>query len=216
MPEPASDRARQIVRAAGELLEETGPAGVTMRAIAERIGIRGPSLYKHFADKDSLEVALIAEGLRDSARVFTEAVAGADDPLGSLAAAYRRWALNHPHRYRLMTHKPLPRARLPEGLEQSAAEPVLQAAGGDPDRARAAWAFAHGMASLELAGRFPPDADVEAAWQAGISALRPAAVASALSGADPSRRGMERTPCSSTTGRAWDGPCGWGSAPTPP
>jgi AcrR family transcriptional regulator len=170
--EPSSDRARQIVQVAGELLEETGPDGVTMRAIAARIGIRAPSLYKHFADKDSLEVALIAEGLRDSARVFDAAVTGAADPLASLAAAYRRWARDHPHRYRLMTHKPLPRERLPEGLEQQAAAPVLRAAGGDPDRARAAWAFAHGMASLEIAGRFPPDADLDAAWSTGVAALR--------------------------------------------
>jgi hypothetical protein len=46
------------------------------------------------------------------------------------------------------------------------------AAGGDPDRARAAWAFAHGMTILELDGRFPPGADLDAAWAAGIRGFR--------------------------------------------
>jgi hypothetical protein len=46
--------------------------------------------------------------------------------------------------------------------------------GGDGDRARAVWAFAHGMAELELADRFPPGADVDAAWRAGVTAFAPA------------------------------------------
>jgi hypothetical protein len=54
---------------------------------------------------------------------------------------------------------------------------LLEAAG-DPDRARAVWAFAHGMVILELNGRFPADADLDAAWQAGITALQARDVAS--------------------------------------
>jgi hypothetical protein len=53
-----------------------------------------------------------------------------------------------------MTDRPLARERLPAGLEASAAAPLLVALG-DRDRARATWAAAHGLASLELAGRFP-------------------------------------------------------------
>ena len=49
--------------------------------------------------------------------MFAAAVDGADDPLGALAAAYRAWALAHPHLYTLMTAHPLARERLPEGVE---------------------------------------------------------------------------------------------------
>jgi hypothetical protein len=45
---------------------------------------------------------------------------------------------------------------------------VVIAVGGDPDRARAAWAFAHGMTILELDGRFPTNADLDAAWAVGL------------------------------------------------
>jgi AcrR family transcriptional regulator len=169
--EPLTPRARRIVAAARELLEEEGAEALTMRRLAERLGIRAPSLYKHLPDKAALEAAIIATGFEDSAAAFEAAVAGAAEPLAALAAAYRTFALAHPHLYRLMTERPLPRERLPSGLEARAAGPLLEAAG-DPDRARAVWAFAHGMVILELNGRFPAGADLDAAWQAGITALQ--------------------------------------------
>lgn len=146
-----------------------------MRRLGERLGIRAPSLYKHFAGKEELEAALMAQTLEEIGTTLAEAVSGADgEPIAALASAYRRYALAHPHLYRLTTEQPLPRDRLPEGLERRAAAPVL-AATGDPDQARALWAFAHGMVQLELAGRFPPNADLDAAWRAGLAGFaRPA------------------------------------------
>ena len=167
---PEASRRDQIVAAAMELLESEGPDGLSMRAVAGRIGVKAPSLYKHFPDKQSIESALIADAFAQVAEVFSEAVSGAD-PLASLGVAYRAWAHQHPHLYRLMTQKPLRRDQLPPGVEAAAAAPVVHAAGGDPDLARAAWALAHGLTVLELDDRFPPDADVDAAWRAGIAAL---------------------------------------------
>jgi AcrR family transcriptional regulator len=164
-------RARQIVATARELLESEGAAALTMRRLAERMGMRAPSLYKHLPDKTAVESAVIATGLEDLAAVLEAAVSGAAEPLMALAVAYRGFALGHPHLYRLMTDGPLPREQLPAGVEERAAAPVLRAVW-DPDRARAVWAFAHGMVALELAERFPPGADLDAAWRAGITALR--------------------------------------------
>jgi AcrR family transcriptional regulator len=165
-----ADRRAQILQEARTLLESEGAACLTMRRLAERLGIQAPSLYKHVADKDALEAELIAEGFVEAARAFTAATRGASDPLRAIAEAYRRFALEHPHLYRLMTERPLPRDRLPPGVEDAAAAPLVEATG-TVDRARAAWAFAHGMVALELAGRFPPNADLDAAWREGIAAL---------------------------------------------
>jgi len=66
-----------------------------------------------------------------------------------------------------MNERPLARELLPPGLEDRAAAPLVAAVGGDPDLARAAWAFAHGMIMLELNERFPPGVDLDA-WQAGL------------------------------------------------
>jgi AcrR family transcriptional regulator len=173
--EPLTGRARQIVQAARQLLEQQGAQALTMRRLADRLGIRAPSLYKHLPDKAALEAAIIATGLEDLAATLQAALDTAVDadaePLAALAGAYRTFALAHPHLYRLMTDQPLPRDRLPPGVEARAAAPLLQAAG-DQDLARAVWAFAHGMVQLELARRFPPGADLGIAWQEGIAAFQ--------------------------------------------
>jgi AcrR family transcriptional regulator len=160
-------RLDEIVAAARELLEAEGPDGLSMRRVADAIGIRAPSLYKHVPDKAALEAALIADGLEEFAAAFGD---GAPD-LAALARTYRKWALAHRHLYELMTARPLPRDRLPQGVEERAAAPIVAALGGDENRARAAWAAAHGLAALELAGRFPPDADIGAAWDAMVAAF---------------------------------------------
>src|SRR6266540_4096631 len=165
-----TSRAREIVKTARVLLEEEGPGAVSMRRIADRLGIRAPSLYKHLAGKDALEAALISAAFEEQAALFEQAVR-APDPLGALADAYRRFAREHPHLYRLMTERPLARERLAHGVDARAAAPVLEAVGGDEHRARALWAFAHGMTILELNGRFPPEADIDAAWQRGLRAF---------------------------------------------
>jgi AcrR family transcriptional regulator len=171
-PSELSPRAREIVDAARALLEEEGAAGLSMRRLADRLGIRAPSIYAHLADKPALEAALISAGFEELSDLFERAVRDADDALGALAAAYRDFAQAHPHLYRLMTERPLPRERLAPGVEDRAAQPLVQATGGDLAQARAIWAFAHGMVTLELNDRFPPDADLAAAWRAGLDAFR--------------------------------------------
>jgi hypothetical protein len=76
-----------------------------------------------------------------------------------------------------MTRQPLRRDLLPAGLEERAAQPLAEAAGYDEARARAMWAFAHGMVSLEIDGRFPPQADLDEAWRAGLAAFAPSPAA---------------------------------------
>ena len=164
-------RAQEIVAAARELLEADGPSALSMRALAERLGIRAPSIYKHLTDKQAVENAVISAGFEELAAVLETALDDAD-PVGSLAVAYRRYARQHPHLYRLMTEHPLQRERLAPGAEDRARRPALHAARDDPDLARALWAFVHGLTILELDDRFPPDADVDAAWACGLEAFR--------------------------------------------
>jgi len=168
--EPLSPRAKEIVAAARTLLEEEGPDALSMRRVADRLGIRAPSIYKHLPDKRALENAIVSDAFEEMAELFEQATA-ADDPVVAIADAYRRFAHAHPHLYRLMTERPLDRDRLTPGAEERAAAPVLRTTG-DPDTARAVWAFAHGMTILELNGRFPPDADLDAAWRRGLDAFR--------------------------------------------
>lgn len=167
-PPILTPRAWEIVAAARALLEDEGE--ISMRRLADRLGIKAPSLYKHLPSKQALEAALIADAFLEAAERFE----GAED-LQALGAAYRAFALEHPHLYRLMSQGRLPRERLVPGAEARAATAVIAAVGDDPDRARALFAFAHGMVILELDDRFPPGADLDAAWAHGLSAFVPRA-----------------------------------------
>jgi AcrR family transcriptional regulator len=151
--------------------DEEGIEALSMRRLASRLGIRAPSIYKHLPDKQALENALISDGFEQMAGEFAAAVDGAKDPLAALGVAYRGFAHRHPHLYRLMTERELDRANLAPGVEARAALPLVQELGGDEDLARAAFAFAHGMTILELNNRFPPEADLDAAWARGWTAM---------------------------------------------
>ena len=187
-----NERQAQIAGAARALLDAEGPEALTMRRVAGVLGIKAPSLYKHLPDKATLEALVVAAGFAELAAALADAATAADkaadadkahrgdaaDAAGKLTAiagAYRAYAVAHPHLYRLMNYQPLRRDLLPDGLEARAAQPLAEAAGYDEARARAMWAFAHGMVSLEIDGRFPPRADLDEAWRAGLAAFAPPA-----------------------------------------
>ncbi|GIH91725.1 TetR/AcrR family transcriptional regulator [Planobispora siamensis] len=193
-PSRLTPRAAQIVSAARALLEEEGRDALTMRALADRLDMRAPSLYKHFPDKAAVEAALIEQGLAEVGAALYEALenaaattTGASDAggrsgetgadgadgagaIGALLRAYRAAALARPNLYRLATEGRLPRERLAPGLEEWSGTPFFLAAG-EPYLAQALWSFAHGMVILELDGRYPEGSDLELTWEEGARAF---------------------------------------------
>ena len=167
-------RARQIVATARQLLEEEGLESFSMRKLADRLGVRAPVIYKYFASKSALVAALISVGFEEQGALFESVLDSPDHALTAMAALYRAYGRDNPNLYRLMYDRDLDRSLLLPGSEERAVIPVVQAAGGDRDLARAAFAFGHGMIILELNGRFPAGADLDAAWQRGMAALDPA------------------------------------------
>jgi AcrR family transcriptional regulator len=170
-------RREQIVAAARALLEEHGARAVSMRNVAAEVGIRAPSLYEHVEDKADLENALIAAGLREQGDALAAATADADDPLVAAGAAWRTWAREHPHLYRLISRHQLDRSD-PEvaDAEQHAARAVRTLTGGDVVNSRVIWAFVHGFVMLELSGRMPGGPPADRVWFEGLSTLRPLVV----------------------------------------
>jgi AcrR family transcriptional regulator len=167
-------RAQQILHAARELLEDEGLEMFSMRRLAERLGIRAPSLYKHFPSKEALEAALLSEFFTEQAELFEAALRDTPEPLAEIARAYHAYALEHRQLFRLFTERAIDRSLITPGVEDRARAPG-DTASGDPSLSRALWAFAHGMTILELNDRFPPGADLEAAWKRGLDAFNAAA-----------------------------------------
>jgi AcrR family transcriptional regulator len=95
----------EILGAARELLAETNDAdAVSVRSVAERVGVSTPSIYLHFADKAALMDAVCEQVFADLDRVMEEAAATTDDPFDGLrlrGVVYARFALENPEQYRL-------------------------------------------------------------------------------------------------------------------
>lgn len=180
MPAPRRVDRAGIVEAALALLDAHGEGGVTMGAVADAVGIRAPSLYKHFADRRALLVAARTEGFAALGRALSRGAARADPQ--ALGAAYRRFAHRRPYLYALLFSAELPPDVEPAALEvrRAAAGPLLElirAVRPDDDAAeilraaRVFTAYVHGHVMMELAGAFQLGPDAEAAFAAGIAAL---------------------------------------------
>lgn len=96
----------EILAAAERLLIETGDRdAVSIRAVAEAVGVTPPSIYLHFADKTELLFAVCEKHFEVLDRHIEEAATRSDDPLESLRLrghAYVQFGLDHPEHYRIL------------------------------------------------------------------------------------------------------------------
>src|ERR1043166_7773558 len=99
-------RSRAQVRAeikqhAWEQIAEAGVPALSLNAIAKRLGMSGPALYRYFASRDELMTALIPDAYRSLADTVRAAHEGGAD-LSGLAHVIRDWARSDPQRYFLI------------------------------------------------------------------------------------------------------------------
>jgi AcrR family transcriptional regulator len=173
-----------VKREALTQLADGGPAAVSVNAIAKRLGVSGPSLYRYFANRDELLAELVVDAYLDFAEALSVATERVRAPrrVRALADAWRAFARAEPHRYRLLFGPPVPgydahsaplveasRRAMAVGLAvfgglggrdggavDTAAEPALA-------RVMSAWSRIHGFVVLEIGDNFAAmgvDADV--------------------------------------------------------
>jgi AcrR family transcriptional regulator len=174
-PPPATvrtARAASIVDAAGRVLEVEGPEALTMRRLADELGVTAPSIYKHFSDKSAVEAALVERAFLDLGAALHAAVErpGRRGPVAAVLATYRTRSVANPNIYRLATGGPLDRTAIAPGVEDWAGRPFFLVTG-EPHRAQALWAFAHGMVILEIDGRFLDVTHLDRTWREGAAAF---------------------------------------------
>jgi AcrR family transcriptional regulator len=93
-----------IARAALEVVDEAGAEGLTMRALAERLGVKAASLYNHVASKDELLDALselVNEEIDLTPLDHDDWHAG----VGAYARGYREVFLRHPNTIALLARR---------------------------------------------------------------------------------------------------------------
>jgi AcrR family transcriptional regulator len=120
VPDPHTIRGRyraqvreEVKQAALGQIAQSGPAALSVSAIGKQLGVSGPALYRYFAGRDELLTELVIDAYDDLAEALRAAAqqhAGLQPRarLEALARAYRSWALDQPHRYRLLFGPPLP------------------------------------------------------------------------------------------------------------
>src|SRR5882757_5574035 len=89
-----------LISAAARLLDQGGPAAVTLRAVGLAVGVSHNAPYKHFRDKEELLAAVAGRELA-RARGVTDPAADPVVELRRLAQAYVEWATRYPERFRL-------------------------------------------------------------------------------------------------------------------
>ena len=99
------DRA-DILKVSREIIEREGKGALTIRRIAKAVGRTQPAVYARFADKDELEAAVALDGF-DALAVLLERAAARNDALAAVAAAYVRFADDHPLLYEVMFIEPI-------------------------------------------------------------------------------------------------------------
>lgn len=167
----------EILDATTDLLLEIGHAkDVSIRSVAQRVGVTPPSIYLHFADKDALLDAVCAryfEKLDEEMQQVAADQPSTIDVLRAQGLAYVRFALKNPELYRI--------AMMGESREGSDVDVALTTSAfvhmrksvealmeegiyspGDPvDKALELWTAGHGVAALMISRPYLPWGDPE-------------------------------------------------------
>jgi len=151
-----------IVNAALTFLDREGWDALTINALANQLGTKGPSLYNHVNSLEDLRRTVRMRVVGDIIDMLNNVAKGRtrDDAVIAMASAYRSYAHHHPGRYSAFTRMPLG-GDDPEftGATRAAAEPVisvLQSYGLEGESAFYAalefWSAMHGFVLLEMTG----------------------------------------------------------------
>jgi AcrR family transcriptional regulator len=187
---PSGEIESDVIEAGLDILDESGPEGFTVRAIAARAGVAPMAIYNHFDGKNGVIETIWSDGFEQLR--LSLGVAGADPHEDLLAAglAYRSFALEHRAHYtvmfmhRFVGFEPSPAAS--QVAAQAFQELVnhvercqgvgLFAGYGATSVAQMLWSACHGYVSLEILNinfATDPDATFESllrALQSGLEA----------------------------------------------
>lgn len=155
-----------LLRAVGELVDEEGVAGVSLRAVARRAGVSHAAPAHHFGDRGGLLAAFAAQGFAAFTAVMVQVHAdlpegaSVEDAFRAMGEAYFGFALAHPAWYRVMFRPELVDCEDPDLVREggcafasllATARAGLDADATDDDVLQVAmigWSTVHGFVSL--------------------------------------------------------------------
>ena len=178
MPYPSIIDRDRIIDITRELIETMGIEAVTLRVVADALGVKAPSLYRYVKNKNALLLAINEVTNTELIKVMMQA---ADNPeslterLVLVAKAYRQYAHDHPVCYEL-TMSSNPEIRLAEDLRVQLVLPLQALFAQLTDEAqslvalRGAFALLHGWVSLEINQQLQRGGDLNAHFEQSFRA----------------------------------------------
>jgi AcrR family transcriptional regulator len=174
-PEDVEDFRRRLCVAAEGLFAERGIEAVTMRELAQALGVSPMTPYRYFKDKDTILAAVRAAAFVRFAETIEAALARTGDPVAkskAAADAYIAFALSEPQAYKLMFDLSQPTEKDYPDLTAAAArarrtmtahvEAMIDAGRiqGDAELiGHMFWSVLHGMLMLQLTDKLAPTID---------------------------------------------------------
>lgn len=152
-----------LIEASKELIEENGIAAFSMRALAEKLGVKTASLYAHIESMDALFTEIGLSALNDQKAAQLAAIEGkhGDAAVFALAESYRAFAKAHAALYQLIMQMPMARDETLRAAAAMIAEPSMQVLCGYSiaEVRRMHWqrvlrGVMHGFVSQEASGYF--------------------------------------------------------------
>lgn len=159
-----------LVRAAVDLIDEEGSGSLSLARLAERLGVRSPSLYKHISGLEGLLQGIALWGARELGRRMSRAAVGksGDEAVLAIAQEYRLFAKDHPGIYPMLVQAPDPSDKaLAEASEEILAtiQAVLVPFGLREREGlhaiRGLRSVVHGFVALEAGGGFGMPIDID-------------------------------------------------------
>lgn len=169
-----------VVEVAEAMIDEPDASPLNLAALAGRLGVKQPSLYKHIDGIDDLRRSIAVRAKIELAGVMGRSAVGkaGGDAITAMSLAYRKWAASHPGRYATTVRAPIAGDAENEAASSEitkVAFEILSSLGlqGDDaiDAIRALRATLHGFVTLEAEGGFGLPADIDRSFDRLLSGL---------------------------------------------
>lgn len=179
MPPPPKTSTPALIGIGVALATEGGADAVTIAGVARAAGIKGPSLYKHFADREALLTAVKIAVLYELHAVLRQAAGRTPKQrIRAMAHAYRTFGNIAPQRYGIIYHPSAVDDPALIEVHRAAAAPLFEemaAAGVQKSRilviSRTLVAFLHGFVSMENARAFHFGGGLDEAFEASLDTI---------------------------------------------
>ena len=170
----------RVIVEAERLVDEVGLPQLTLAALAGRLGVRQPSLYKHIDGMEALQRSIAVRARSELADVLGRAAVGRarGDAIRAMAHAYREWAVAHPGRYAATARAPIAGDAEDEAASNAVVQVVLDVLSGYNltgdtaiDATRTMRSAFHGFVSLETNDGFGLPVSVDRSYDYLVDSL---------------------------------------------